>query len=124
VNLIDLQTATRWVATAQTWLEKATTVLQRLHGASTGEARWAVGYYADRLLYASLLNAQALAAVVPDEMVDGALEQARALADQLNRRRLAAKLEQVSGRDGPEADAFLAKASEFRGEVADREASR
>lgn len=111
----EYDTTQRWGQTAATWLEKATVRLQYVHELSTGDVRWSIGYHAEKLLHACLLNAGRLATLIPDDLVDDALEQVGAVTDVLKRRRLAAKLEQVAGRTGPEADAFRAKATALRG---------
>lgn len=114
MNREEYQGARRWALTAATWAEGATVRLEDAHGRTDGERRWAIGYHAERLLHALLLNAGRLAPLIPDDLVEDALEQARGVADQLNRRRLAAKLEQVAGRTGPEADAYREKAARLR----------
>lgn len=105
---------TRWSTTAATWVRKATSLMYSHYDpAVTEEERWAVGYYAARLLDDVLDDAWTLAEMVPDDMVEEIARRAEGVAKQMRSRRLAAKLRNVEGRTPEEAEAFLARASEL-----------
>lgn len=77
--------------------------------------RWLAGYEADALLWKVLGDARDLIDVLNDDSdAEEATLQARALYEALRARRLARKLENITGRTPEEAEAFRAKARELR----------
>lgn len=78
--------------------------------------RWLAGYAAETLLWKVLTDAISLVHVLNDDSDAGEIQlHARALHEALRARRLAAKMENVTGRTPEEAEAFLTKARELRG---------
>lgn len=78
--------------------------------------RWLAGYEAETLLWKVLGDARDLVPVLNDDSDAAEAERAaRALFEALKARRLALRLENVTGRTPEEAEMFRAKAEELRG---------
>jgi hypothetical protein len=106
----------RWVATALTWLHKASWMLRADADRAESEP-WRgarVSFDAHRLLVAAVEAAERVAPLLSDEDVVAALPDVEELRHTLRDRARARKLEMVDGRTEAEAEAFLAKAAELR----------
>lgn len=113
---VDLERMVRWTTTAKTWFGKAVRKLEREgeRARDRQEARWLVGYEAERLLSSALWEATSLVPLLNDEQVEDVLHRSRELTTLLRNRVLVAKLENVDGRTEEEAAAFRAKAASLR----------
>jgi hypothetical protein len=105
----------RWSTTAATWLQKATALLSsNAAAARDADQRWLVGYDAEQLLRQLLWRADELVGLLPDDLLDDVLRDARALTERLRAQRLASKLENVEGRTVEEAAMFTERAAQLR----------
>lgn len=128
----DLDRATRWRATAETWARKATALLTGAHESSPpappgwdGDVppqQFLAGYEAGRLAVVLLEQAEALARIANVEDLDGIEKAAQGVVwaaqkggRHANRRRVARLLGNTTGRTPEEAAAFRAKAAELGG---------
>jgi hypothetical protein len=107
-----------WRATAGTWFEKVAVSLRRQYDKTASTStRHLLAEEAARLLVNVLSHAQRLVAMLQEDTMhtfSDVEREAQALVKVLRNERLAAKMENMTGRTEEEAAAFRAKAAELR----------
>lgn len=107
---------TRWRSTATTWTRKTTALLLREHeNARNADEAWLAGYDAAQFVSDLVDAADELVRIIPaDHQLADVEQAAKALHASLRHHRLAAALDDPSGRTPEEAETFRAKAAELR----------